>query len=409
MHDTQLYERIMGLSAPWFVQRVELDIQEGQVDVYVEHRAGVEWSCGQCGKPSPLYDHAEERGWRHLDTCQFRTFLHARPPRVKCAEHGVCNASLPWAEPGARFTMLMERWLIDVLTECRNISAACRLTGISWDEGSGVIGRAVERGLHRRGAPTVRYLGVDEKRYRRGRVYVTVVSDIESGAVLEVTEKHDTESLAAFYRSLSPDQLQGIQAVAMDMWDPFAKATREHVPDGEQKIVYDRFHIMRKTHEELEAVRRTEHRELRREGDTTLERARQMLLWADENRPEKYADRMKALQQRDLHTAKAWAMKENLRRLWDEPNIPRAREFFERWSQWVTQSAIKPMIRLAKTLTDKLEGVLRYCQHHITTGGCESINGQIAGVIQRAAGYRNFDRFRQAILFFCGRLDLYPK
>ena len=88
--------------------------------------------------------------WRHLDSCQFQTYLHARIPRVGAPEHGVRNAALPWGERGSRFTLLMEKLIIAVLQQSFTLSAACRLLGISWDEAHGVMTRAVRRGLARR-------------------------------------------------------------------------------------------------------------------------------------------------------------------------------------------------------------------------------------------------------------------
>lgn len=408
MDDKRLYQQILGLTDPWFVQRVELDIKAQRVEVFVEHAAGVRWPCPRCGKPCPLYDHASARMWRHLDTCQLQTFLHARPPRIECDEHGVCNATLPWAEPGSHLTMLMEGLLIDLMLHCRNISSAASMAGVSWEQCSKVMGRAVKRGLARREPELVKQLSVDEKRYRRGHVYATIVCDVERGVVLDVIDGHKGEHLAAFYKGLSQEQRDAIQAVAMDMHPGYLKATREELPDGESKIVLDRFHVMKQANEAVESVRRTEHGELRVEGNKTLERARQMLLWAEENRPAKYDDHMKRLQAQDLRTGKAWSMKENLRRLWSCPTVVAARAFFDSWHQWVTGSTIKPMMRLARLLKERLEQVIRFCEHRITTATSEGINSQISSAQHRAAGYRNFDRLKQAILFFCGGLRLYP-
>ena len=69
MQDHELYRRILGIEAPWQVERVELQLKQGEVHVYLTHQANLEWACAECGSPSPLYDHQAERQWRHLDTC----------------------------------------------------------------------------------------------------------------------------------------------------------------------------------------------------------------------------------------------------------------------------------------------------------------------------------------------------
>ena len=410
MDDKRLYQQILGLAEPWFVDRVSLELATQRVEVFVEHRADARWQCPQCGKVCPLHDHSPSRGWRHLDTCQLQTVLHARPPRVRCPEHGVVTVSLPWAEPNSHFTMLMESFIIDVLLHCRNVKSAAALARVSWDQCAGVMHRAVRRGLARRGEIAARQLGVDEKRYRRGHVYATVVCDLNTcgGAVLDVIEGNNSESLAAFYRGLSPSQLEAILNVVMDMHAPYVAATRQHVPGGGDKIIFDRFHIMGLTNAALERVRQGEHQELRSEGNRTLERARQMLLWADERRPAKYDEHMKRLQQQDLRTGKAWSMKENLRRLWNCSTIKEARRFFGGWYGWVIKSTIKPMQRLARSLAGKLTNIVRFCEHRLTTATNEGINSQISSAQHRAAGYRSFARLRIAILFFCGKLRLYP-
>src|SRR4030095_1605092 len=149
MQDTALYQQILGLQDPWSVVSVKLDVANARVDIEVEHRKDASWTCPVCGRLVGLYDHAEARVWRHLDSCQFQTYLHARIPRVGCPEHGVRNAKLPWGERGSRFTMLMERWIIAVMQQSYTLSAACRLLAISWDEAHGVMLRAARRGASR--------------------------------------------------------------------------------------------------------------------------------------------------------------------------------------------------------------------------------------------------------------------
>ena len=149
MRDTTLYQHLLGLESPWTVSQVELSIENQRVNVWVEHAKGLKWPCPECGTEGPLYDHGEERVWRHLDSCQFQTLLHASPPRVECPKHGVRQIRLPWAEPRARFTLLFERFAIDVLRQT-NIKAACQILGISWDEAWYILHRAVGRGLSRK-------------------------------------------------------------------------------------------------------------------------------------------------------------------------------------------------------------------------------------------------------------------
>ena len=115
MQDTALYQYLLGLKLPWAVSRVNLDVNAQRVDVWAEHPEGTTWACPHCSRALPLYDHVGERTWRHLDSCQFQTFLHARIPRMECIEHGVVQILVPWAEPWSRFTRHFERLANGVL------------------------------------------------------------------------------------------------------------------------------------------------------------------------------------------------------------------------------------------------------------------------------------------------------
>ena len=177
MRDHELYATILGLTAPWTVERVDADFLGGAVHVWLARTDGAPAQCPECQTTCPIYDH-REREWRHLDTCQLQTRLHARVPRVECPTHGVLQSPIPWATPGSKFTLLFERLAIDWLREAA-VPAVARQLGLGWDAVWGIERRAVARGLERRGTLMLRYVGVDEKSFQRRYDFVTVVSDLE--------------------------------------------------------------------------------------------------------------------------------------------------------------------------------------------------------------------------------------
>src|SRR5947199_379008 len=197
MRDRELYATILGVQAPWTVERVELDVAGGAVHVWLTRTEGAPAPCPECQTACPIYDH-REREWRHLDTCQLQTRLHARVPRVECPTHGVVQSAVPWATPGSKFTLLFERLAIDWLREAA-VTAVARQLKLGWDAVWGIERRAVARGLERRGTLELRYVGVDEKSFQRRHDYVTVVSDLEGARVLFVADDRKRESLEAFW------------------------------------------------------------------------------------------------------------------------------------------------------------------------------------------------------------------
>lgn len=151
MQSADLIQYLLGLSDPWSVERVELNLEDQRLDIWATHASGVAWTCPECSLASPTRDHAAERLWRHLDSCQFETYIHARIPRVACTEHGVRQVHVPWAEPDSRFTKQFERLAVGILAECR-VSGTAAVLGLSWDEAQGMQERAARRREARKNA-----------------------------------------------------------------------------------------------------------------------------------------------------------------------------------------------------------------------------------------------------------------
>ena len=130
-----LYTAVLGLRGPWDIERVETNLESGEVHVWVALPRGERWVCPECHAAAPIHDH-QERTWRHLDTCQFKTLVHARVPRLTCPTHGIKQLQVPWAEPGSQFTALFEVLAIDWLKQA-SVSAVAKHLRITWDEASG--------------------------------------------------------------------------------------------------------------------------------------------------------------------------------------------------------------------------------------------------------------------------------
>jgi transposase len=408
MQDRELYRRILGIESPWQVERVELKLEQGEVHVYLEHGPEAKWLCPECSAPSPLYDHQAERRWRHLDTCQYHTILHASPPRAACPEHGVKVVALPWAEPGSRFTALFEALAIAWLKAASQKAVAQQLH-LSWDEIHGIMDRAVERGLERRQAEPIAYLGVDEKAFRKGHSYLTVVNDLDRSRVLYVAEGREQASLDGFWGTITAEQKAGIAAVAMDMWDPYVKSVGEHLAEGQQKIVFDKFHIAQHLGEAVDRVRRKEHKALKAEGDERLTGTKYHWLRNPVTLDQEGKREFAQLRQSELKTARAWALKETGMAFYNYTYEKPARKHFGWWYKWAVRSRLEPMKQVAGMLKRRFENIITYLRHSITNATSESLNAKIQWVKYTARGFRNKQNFINAIYFHCGGLDLAPE
>jgi transposase len=408
MLDTELYTLLLGLTAPWKVVEVTVKEADQRVDVWAEHEPATRFPCPVCGLLLPVYDHTPPRAWRHLDSCHYFTFLQAALPRVACPRHGVRQPPAPWAAAGSRFTRSFEHRAIRTL-RATDVQGAAQLLRISWDQTWGVMERAVTRGRQRKRRRVIRLLGVDEKAVGRGQDYFTLVTDLARSTVEYIGDGRTTESLDAFYEGLTTRQLAGIEAIAMDMWQPFLRSTQDHVPDAGRKIVFDRYHIMKHMNEAVDGVRKAEHRRLGAQGDDTLKGTKYLWLFAQENLPARHRERFAVLQRLHLKTARAWALKEMLRDLWRYRRRGWAAKHLAGWHQWAVRSRLAPVRKVASMLKGHLENVLTYFDHRITNAVSEGLNSKIQAIKHNAFGYRNREHFRIAIFFHCGGLDLFPR
>lgn len=403
--DTELYRHLLGIAPPWTVERVDLNAKAQRIDVHLEHREGQRWECPECEKPCGLHDHADERSWRHMDSCHFLTFVHARVPRVQCREHGVRLVRVPWAEAGSRFTLLFEALAIAVLKEA-SVSGAAQLLGLSWDEAHGIMQRAVKRGLAARPELDLKVIGVDEKSVGHGPRFITMVYDHIGKRVVHIADGRGKEALGSFFEDLEPYQLARIEAMSMDMSKAFIAVAEEALPVPEDTIVFDRFHVMKAMNEAVNDVRREENRALVREGDRRLVGTMHLLRYAEENLPERYEARLVDLKASKLRTARAWAIKEMLRELWRCENRKAAEALWARWYCWAARSQLEPVKKVANMVKNHLPGILSYFTHRITNAIAEGTNSKIEWIKNTARGYRNWDNLKAAIFFHCGGLNL---
>jgi transposase len=406
MKDTQLYEQLLGLSKPWSVERVEMDLEGGSVTVHVRCARDQVW-----GDPETNQDRAHvhgwvQREWRHLDTCQLRTRIVAEVPRLKFKSGRVEEASVPWAARFSRVTLLLEAFVISLLQAAANIQRVATLLKLDWHTVHTIMNRAVERGMARRGQETVPRIGLDEKSFGRGHDYASVLTDIGQRRVLDVTRGRSLEDARELLCTLTPKQRQGVRAAVMDMWPGYMSATRELLSGAD--IVHDKFHVSQYLNDAVDRVRRSEHKQLSAQGDSPLTGTKYRWLRRIPDKRSSEARAFRALYAQAQKTSRAWTLKETFDPFWRYHSRKPALGYFKAWAARAMRSRLKPMQEVAAMLRRHQEGLLNYSKHHITNAAAEGFNSVIQALKATARGFRNFENFRARILFYCGKLDLTP-
>jgi transposase len=403
-----VYTEILGIRSPWKIAKVEFSIDHGEVVIDVEYPKGTKGICGEegCLKECLIHDRAPVREWRHLDTCQLKTVIRCEVPRTNCPDHKIKTMDVPWSHKHSRFTVLFERLAIDVLSAITNIKQAKSLLRLSWDQIQNIQKCAVDRGLKLRDLQAIVYAGIDEKSFGKGHSYASLLYDIKKGCVVEVEQGRDLVSTDKLFAKIAKTQLQSIQAFAMDMWPAFMSAASFHCPQAQ--IVHDKFHVAKYLNKAVDEVRRKENSQFLKSNNDTLKGTKFIWLKRKENMNEDQHQQFETLLAQSLKTARAWSFKDLFESFWNSNSLINGSSFFKQWYFKATHSKLKPIIKVAKTLKRHLKGLLTYFEHPITNAASEGLNSKIQFIKAAARGFRNFNNYRIAILFHCGKLNLYP-
>lgn len=390
----------LQLGSDWKIDRMDLDVKVQRIDIYISH-SGRPLICPKTGERGTLYDHRKERCWRHLDWFQFQCFVHCRVPRVQSSA-GVNTIEVPWSSASQRYTKAFESWTIRLLQATKNQTKTAQLLRCKFDVVNRILHRSVERGERRRKLRGISHVSVDEKAIHRGHKYATVVSDSERGVVLDVGQGRDKNSVKALLQGLLGDLKEEIQTITTDMWKAYISCATELFPNA--MLIHDRFHLVQYLNKAIDQVRRREVKQ-----HDALKNSRYALLKNEANRTTNQEEIFRAIQKLNLQVSIAWRLREDFKAIFRCRTFADAKKYFELWLEQVNEEAVKEVTQIAEMFERHHEGVCNALCNEQSNARAERINGKIQEIKTVARGYRKFENFRSAILFFHGDLDLYPQ
>jgi len=402
----EFYTNLLGISGPWEVGSIQRDSRSKEVTVIVEYTEKEPYLCPECGRTAKLHDHRKRR-WRHLDSCNHKTLIEAEVPRVVCEEHGVKQVPVNWAEKHSRFTHEFERAVLLWLKE-DSISTVAENFSLSWDQVDRIMNRAVQRGLRRRKKSTPEHIGIDETAFQKRHEYVTVILDKDTDTVIDILDDRKAKTLNKWFTEQEKSDFSRLESITMDMWDPFINAVKANFENAEKLIAFDRFHVAGHFSKAVNKVRGTEHRELA--GASPLARSKYQWLKNSQNIDNRSKRRKEFmnLTRLNLKTARAWRIKEAAAMLWNFKYMAVAEKHWKRLLGWISRCRLKPMIAVGKMIRRFLWGILNAIRNKVNNSMLEAKNARIQRIKKIACGFRNRKRFKTAILFHLGGLDLMP-
>jgi transposase len=379
MRDTDLFQLALGLSSPWMVTRSEFDAEGGQLDLYVDFPRGSRFACAQCGREGCAVHDTQEETWRHLDFFQHRTFLHARTPRVTCADCGVRKVVTPWARAGSGFTLLFEAYVL-ALAKGMPIANAAKRVGEHDTRLWRIVEHYVWRAVEALDLSEVRRIAADETSARRGHDYISLFVDMARRKVVYVAEGKDAATVTEFAQFLEAHggDRKAVTDACIDMGAAFEAGVKANFPQAE--ITFDKFHVIKLANEAVDEVRRQEARD-----NFQIKGRRYIFLKNVDRLTSEEKATLSELEAQNLDTTQAMQIRMNLQQLFTM-DAQTARRFLDRWNAWVQVCDLGPMKRLAKTIMAKAEGILRSIQTGLSNGVLEAINGNVQAAKRKAKG-----------------------
>ena len=398
---TQLFTLALGLPSPWFVDRTSLDLEEGRLDIHLRFERGATFPCPVCKRPDcKVHDRQGERTWRHMNFFQYKAFLHARVPRVRCPDCGVKLVEIPWAREGSGFTLLFEALVMEL---------AGAMPALTIGQLLGETDKRIWRVLHHYTEDArakvdmfdVRKIGVDETSSKRAHNYVTFFVDLDQRRLLFATEGKDASTVDAFRKDLEDHGgcADNIVEISCDMSPAFIAGAQKNFPNA--NITFDKYHLVKVVNDAVDKVRRAEQKER-----AELKGSRYVWLKNQKNLTKKQAIRLESLtmKKRHLKTARAYQIKLAFQDFWEQ--LPsQAEPFLKKWYFWATHSRLQPVIDAARTIRKHWDGVLQWFTSRLTNAILEGINSLVQAAKARARGYRTLKNFICISYIIAGRLD----
>lgn len=352
--------------------------------------------CHQCGAPCPRVHSWTARPVRDLDLTGTRVTLDCTLRKVYCpACRCIVTERCDAAQPYQRVTPRLARYIFD-LCQVMSLSDVARRVGLDWK-----TVRAIDKALleERFSAPDyggLRILAVDEIAVRKGHHYMTVVLDYESGRVVWMGEGRKQATLERFFDALSDAQRAGIEAIAMDMWDPFIAAARTKVPQA--AIVFDQFHVVKAFGKVIDTVRIAQAKAACEADKNVYKGSKYLLLKNDKNLKAEERVHLNQLLQLNAVLCTMLILRDQLKHLWDYRSRAWAARALEEWCDLARSLEIRALSRFCRMLQAHREGILAHCRHPIHTSKLEGVNNKIKVIKRRAYGYHDLRYFELKVL-----------
>jgi len=404
---SELFQKAIGLVAPWYIKEVKFTAEEKRLDIYVDFIKGTKFNYTETlesgegvAREVSAYD-TTQKTWRHLNFFQHECYLHCRVPRIKLASGQTRIINPPFAGLSNGFTLLFEALLLQ-LCKGMTIAEVGRLTNESAHKLWEMLDRYIQSGRDLSDYTAVKKIGLDETAITRGHHYITLFVDMEKRNVLFVTEGKDSETIKKFVTDFVKHhgKAANITQASSDLSPAFIKGITQNLPNA--RITFDKFHVVKLINDAVDQVRREEAK-----TQPILKKSRYAILKNEQNLTATQKEKREeiSLSKLNLKTRRAMHMRENFQAVYTAETKEDFTKLLQKWYYWATHSKLPAMVHVAKTIKHHWEGIVSWYDSGINNAVLEGINSLVQAAKAKARGYRTVKNFANIIYLLKGNLN----
>lgn len=404
MTPNKLFEKAIGLSKPWYIEKIDFAVSENRLDVRINFERGAvfeyideETGAIEYGK---CYD-TKIKKWRHLNFFEHECYLHCRTPRIQTKKGNVILVTPPWSGESNGFTLLFEALAVQMCMKMPVDTVAKMLNTYDkklWN----MIHKYVEEARQEVDFSAVSAVGMDETSQCKNHDYVSIFVDMKAHKTLFVAKGKDAETVKGFADDLEEHggTCGNIKEACCDMSPAFIKGVKENLPNAE--ITFDKFHIMKIINKAVDDVRKAEVKE-----NEILKGTKYLFLKNRANLTDKQEQLLHELSIKaiNLKTIRALHLREAFQEIYFAQNEEVFEELLKKWYFWATHSRLKPMKDAANTIKKHWNGIIQWKKSQLNNGILEGLNSVIQAAKAKARGYSTFDNYKAIIYLLTADLD----
>ena len=331
----------------------------------------------------------KKRTFRDLSITNRQFYIVYHRHRLKCPVCGVLSEHLSFADDYSRYTRRFERYVFE-LCQLLPISDVAKHLKLSWDTVKEIDKKYLEKKYQKPNYKNLSVIAVDEISIGKFHKYLTIVLNLQTGQIVYVGNERKKETLDAFFKAIGHVRCRRIKAIAMDCWDPYIASAIEYL--GQDKIVFDKFHIVKNYGKVIDKIRIAEFSKADLDSREIIKGTKYLLLYNHENlKNESQRNRLKAVLELNENINLSYILKDELKQLWSHDNQNQMELALNNWIATAKTSELKPLIKFAEMLEHYKYGILNYCTYPISTGKLEGTNNKIKVLKRRAYGFHDME------------------